>query len=318
MHSLTQTNLKHTNSSTMKNSKKFQTLAVAFFFITIAFVSCQKEGSADLSAATSNVKVFLTDGPINFEHAFIDLQMVEVKVEKDYCNGLGHDSNDDHGGGPDDNGSSGKDDSSNHDSNDDHSGCEAWETLQINAGIYDLLEFRNGVDAMLASGSISKGEIKAIRLTLGNNNSVVIDSVSYPLHLKENNKVIIKLEDVEKTDDRNFKLNLDFDLASSIREINNQFELRPRIKPFNEKRSGRLEGKVLPRDAKIIVSLIGDRDTLTAIPGDDGEFKIRGIHSTKFDLQFNATANGYQDTTIKNISVSPGQELKIGSIVLHK
>lgn len=311
----------------MKNLKKFQTPAVAFFFIAIAFVSCQKEVNADLSAATSNVKVFLTDGPINFEHAFIDLQMVEVKVEKDSCNGIGHNSNDDHGGGSDDNsgsgssddnGSSGNDDSSNHDSNDDHSGCEAWETLQINAGIYDLLEFRNGVDAMLASGSISKGEIKAIRLTLGNNNSVVIDSVSYPLQLKENNKVIIKLEDVEKTDDRNFKLNLDFDLASSIREINNQFELRPRIKPFNEKKSGRLEGKVLPRDAKTIVSLIGDKDTLTALPGDDGEFKIRGIHSAKFDLQFNATANGYQDTTIKNIAVSPGQELKIGSIVLHK
>ncbi len=81
--------------------------------------------------------------------------------------------------------------------------------MQINAGIYDLLKFRNGIDAMLANGSISKGEIKAIRLTLGNNNSVVIDSVSYPLQLKENNKVIIKLEDVEKTDDRNFKLNLD-------------------------------------------------------------------------------------------------------------
>ncbi len=78
--------------------------------------------SADLSAGTSNLNVFLTDGPINFEHAFIDLQMVEVKVEKDSCNGLGHDSNDDHGGGSDDNsgssddnGSSGNDDRSNHD-----------------------------------------------------------------------------------------------------------------------------------------------------------------------------------------------------------
>jgi Domain of unknown function (DUF4382) len=307
----------------MKNSKKIQTLAVAIVLIAIAFVSCQKEVSADLSAGTSNVKVFLTDGPVNFEHAFIDLQMVEVKVEKDSCNGNSHDSNDDHGGSSDDNSSSddngGDDNSSSHDSNDDDSSCEVWETLQINAGVYDLLEFRNGVDALLASGSISKGELKAIRLTLGNNNSVVIDSVSYPLQLKEKNKVIIKLEDVEKTDDSNFKLNLDFDLASSIRQnSNNQFELRPRIKPFNENRSGRVEGRVLPRDAKAIVSLISDKDTLVALPGNEGEFKIRGIRSSKFDLHFNATANGYKDTTIKNISVIPGQELKIGSIVLHK
>lgn len=310
----------------MKNLKKFQTLSVALLFIAIAFVSCQKEASSNLAAGTSNVKVFLTDGPINFQHAFIDLQMVEVKVEKDSCNGIGHGSSDDHDGSSDDNSSgssgdnsnSGNDDHGSDDSNDDNSSCEVWETLQINAGVYDLLEFRNGVDALLASGSISNGELKAIRLTLGNNNSVVIDSVSYPLQLKENNKVIIKLKDVEKTDDSNFKLNLDFDLASSISEINNQFELRPRIKPFNEKRSGRLEGKVLPRDAKAIVSLIGDKDTLVALPGDDGEFKIRGIRSSKFDLRFNATANGYQDTTIRNISVNPGQELKIGSIILHK
>ena len=307
----------------MKNLKKIQALSIALLFIAMAVASCQKEISNDLTAGTSNVKVFLTDGPVNFEHAFIDLQMVEVKVEKDSCNGIGHDSNDDHGGGSNSgNGDAGNhdsnDDHGNDDSNDDHSSCEAWETIQINAGVYDLLEFRNGIDAMLASGSISKGEIKAVRLTLGNNNSVVIDSVSYPLQLKENNKITIKLEDVEKTDDRNFKLNLDFDLAGSIREINNQFELRPRIKPFNERKSGRIEGKVLPGDAKTILLLTGDKDTLVALPGDDGEFKIRGIRSSKFSLQFNATANGYQDTIIRNISVAPGQELKIGSIILHK
>ena len=307
----------------MKNLKKIQPLSIALFFIAMAVVSCQKEVSSDLPAFTSNLKVFLTDGPVNFEHAFIDLQMVEVKVEKDSCNGIGHDSNDDHGGdhnrGSDDSGNhDSNDDHGNDDSKDDHSSCQAWETIQINAGVYDLLEFRNGIDAMLASGSISKGEIKAVRLTLGNNNSVVIDSVGYPLQLKENNKITIKLEDVEKTDDRNFKLNLDFDLAGSIREINNQFELRPRIKPFNERKSGRIEGKVLPGDAKTIVLLTGDKDTLVALPGDNGEFKIRGIRSSKFSLQFNATANGYQDTIIRNISVAPGQELKIGSIILHK
>lgn len=310
----------------MKNLKLILLPAMAIIVIAIAFVSCQKEVSGAQPAGTSNVKVFITDGPVNFQHAFIDLQMVEIKVEKDSCNGIGHDSNDDNGGSSNNNSNGGNDDSSGHDSNDDHGGgaddhgsCEVWETIPGNAGVYDLLEFRNGVDALLASGSFSKGEIKAIRLTLGNNNTVVIDSVSYPLVLKENNKVIIKLEDIEMTDDSNFKLNLDFDLAGSIRQnSNNQFELRPRIKHFNEIKNGSVEGKILPRDANAIVSLIGDKDTLVAIPGHEGEFKIRGIRSTKFDLQVNAAANGYQDTTIKNIMINPGQEVKIASIVLHK
>jgi hypothetical protein len=301
----------------MKKVKQILRPVVAFLLIAAAIVSCQKNINADIPAGTSNVRVFLTDGPVNFEHAFIDVQMAEVKVEKDSCIGTGHHSGDDidGGSGDDSSGHDGNDDSS---SSDDNDGCEVWETLQINAGVYDLLEFRNGVDAMLASGSIPKGELKTIRITLGNNNSVVIDSVSYPLVLKGNNKVVIKLEDIEKTDDRNLKLNLDFDLAASIREHNGQFELRPRIKSFNEIKSGRVEGKVLPRDANAIVTLIGDKDTLSAIPNNDGEFKIRGIHSSKFDLQFTHTTGNYQDTIIKNISLTSGEEFKTGLVVLHQ
>jgi hypothetical protein len=237
--------------------------------------------------------------------------MVEVKVEKDSCAGIAHhsDSTDDYGN------NSGSDDHGN-DSSDD---CEVWDTLQVTAGVYDLLQFRNGVDALLASGAIPRGEIKAIRLTLGNNNAVVVDSVSYPLGLPGSNKVTVKIEDVETSSSNNFQLHLDFDLSNSIVQLSgNRFELRPFIKPFNENKSGRVEGIVFPKDAKAIVLLTGNLDTLMAIPEKDGKFKIRGIRSTQFELHFKATAGGYRDTTISNITINPGEEIKLNAVTLHR
>lgn len=316
----------------MKNTKSFFYLLMGMIIISIAFVACQKDVQS-AGSLNNSVKVYLTDLPVNFDHVNINILAAEIKVESDSCTGTIHDVNDDHG--TDGNGS---DDSSNDDhgsgghgsdnnSGDDHgsggngaddsSACEAWVPLQINAGMYDILSFRNGVDALIASGSIPKGAVKKIRLTLGNNNNAVIDGVAYPLTLK-NNKVTIKLGDIEKVDINNLKLNLDFDLANSIVEHNGGFELRPNIKPFNESRTGKVEGRVLPKEAKTIVSLIGDNDTLVALPGDEGEFKIRGVKSTTFSLQFNATANGYQDTIITNLKLNSEGELKIGTVTLHK
>lgn len=316
----------------MKNKKNIFYVLVGMIFISASFISCQKD-IQPASNGNNNLKVYLTDVPVNFDQVNINILAAEIKVETDSCTGTTHDVNDDHdsgGNGSDDNGNDdhgsgghGSDDNGSDDngsgghSSDDSSSCERWIPLQINAGMYNILSFRNGVDALIATGSIPKGAVRAIRLTLGGNNNVVVDGTTYTLALK-NNKVTIKLGDIEQLDLNNLKLNLDFDLANSIIEHNGQFELRPSIKPFNESKTGKVEGRVLPREAKTIVSLIGDKDTLVALPGDEGEFKIRGIRSTTFSLQFNATANGYQDTTITNLKLNGEGELKIGTISLHK
>ena len=65
-----------------------------------------------------------------------------------------------------------------------------WQDLQIRPGVYDLLTLRNGTDTLLASGTIPEGKIKRIKITLGTNNSLVKDSVSYPLNLWKGDSVI--------------------------------------------------------------------------------------------------------------------------------
>ena len=301
----------------MKNVRTLLTLVVFFFLMLLLIVSCKKESSASFSSAPKNkLFVFITDNPVPFQNVFIDIQMVEVKV--DTCSKVANNMDDDDHEGDDDHDGGDDDHEGDHNRRNDDS-CTVWQTLQITPGVYDLLKFRNGVDTLLAQGLLPKGKIKAVRLTLGTRNSVVIDSVTYPLTVS-GNKVVIKIEHAQQIGNSDFKLNLDFDLCGSIIRLNDgHFELRPHIKAFDENESGRIEGKVLPTEAHAIVSAMGDKDTLIALPDDDdGEFKIRGIRSTKVDLLVNATANGYQDTLIKNIMISPGGKIKLATINLHK
>lgn len=250
--------------------------------VMLLLLGCKKENSS--TSGKQKVSIFLTDNPVNFQAVNIDIQKVEVKIEVDSA-GIER---------------------------------EFWETLSIRPGIYNLLNFRNGIDTLMAQGFITTGEIKKIRITLGKQNSVIIDSVSYPLTLKKP-EVIIDIDDIRQINPGEFKINIDFDASGSIIRLNNnQFELVPRIRTFDDDHDGRIEGRILPREAKAIVSVVTGGQTLIAIPDeDDGEFKIRGIKATTVDLIINATANGYRDTTIKNINIS-NKELKLATITLHK
>ncbi|MBX9785411.1 MAG: DUF4382 domain-containing protein [Chitinophagaceae bacterium] len=248
--------------------------------LMLLFLGCKKEAS--VTNGKQKVQVFLTDNPVNFQAVNIDIQKVEVKLEFDSA-GVEH---------------------------------ERWETLQIRPGVYNILNFRNGVDTLLAQGFVGKGELKKLRLTLGSRNSVVADNVTYPPLKKP--EVIIDLDDISEINPSDFRIHIDFDASGSIIRINNnQFELEPRIRTFDDDHDGRIEGKVLPKDAKAIISVTGGGQTLVALPDDDdGGFKIRGIKASVADLVIDATANGYRDTIIKNINVS--KEVKLGTITLRK
>lgn len=250
--------------------------------LMLLLLGCKKESSGN--KGKQQLKVYLTDNPVNFQAVSINIQKVEVKIEVDSA---GFER-------------------------------EFWETLQIRPGMYNILNFRNGVDTLLAQGFVTTGEIKKLRITLGAGNNVVVDNVTYPLTLKKP-EVIIDVDDISSINPGEFKIHIDFDACGSIIRIsNNQFELQPRIKTFDDDHDGRIEGRVLPREAKAVVSVTGGGQTLIALPDDDdGEFKIRGIKAGTVDLEINATANGYRDTVIRNIAVG-SREVKLGTIQLKK
>lgn len=273
----------------------------------LTFFACSKDDSLKnedpvLPEGKQQVKLFLTDGPDLFDKVLIDIKSIQVLV--DTCDKSRGD--DDHG----------------HHDNDDDIKCANWQTLSITPGVYDLLTLRNGADTLLANGVIPAGKIKRIKIELGTNNSLVKDSVNYPLSLFPGTEatIVLKLKGSEWDEylpGRN-QLWLDFDVARSvIRVRDGKFYLLPVIRIFTVKTTGSLEGKVFPREANSIISVYNATDTGYAIPFINGEFKVRGLQEGTYNVFVNAS-NGYQDTTITGVEVSRNKETNLKSINLHK
>ena len=288
----------------MKTISRFFSFPLLVMAVMAFFIACQKETNSSNPSGQIKYSVYLTDGPTDFTHVFVDIQKVEIKL--DTCR-----RNDD-----DDQDRPGCDD--DHDSSDVN--CNVWQTLNINAGIYDLLQLRNGIDTLLASGLAINGKIERIKITLGTNNSVVVDSTTFPLQLINNQNFIfvnIKKEHLDAVSANDLQFFLDFDLAHSIRYFNGEYWLKPVIKPFGKHSTGEIEGKVRPVHSHGLIKAYNATDTFYARPWDEGEFKIRGLREGNYTV-FIDGINGYQDTTISNVEVRRHDDTDIGTVMLHQ
>jgi hypothetical protein len=288
----------------MNTKGKLLSLGSIAMVIMLAFFACSKDDSLKnedpaLPEGKQQVKLFLTDGPDLFDKVLIDIKSVQVLV--DTCD---KNKDDDH-----------------HDS-DDSIKCANWQTLNIAPGVYDLLTLRNGADTLLANGVIPEGKIKRIKIELGTNNSLVKDSVNYPLSLFPGTQatIILKLKGGEWDEyqpGRN-QLWLDFDVARSVIKVRDgKFYLLPIIRLFTVKTTGSLEGKVLPKDAYPVISVYNATDTGYAIPFINGQFKVRGLKEGTYSVFVNAS-NGYQDTTLTGVEIHRNRETDLKTINLHK
>ncbi len=275
----------------MKNFIRIAMLAITS--ATIFFYSCQKDvsgnGQSDLNKPHT-ATIYLTDHqtPV-FDSVFVDIQRLEVKLEDDTLPNGG------------------------------------WVNLNIRAGVYNILRFRNGLDTLFATGTLPNARIRKIRMTLGTQNNVMKNGQSFPLIVKdEDRQVIADLESI------NFEVSngqvlfwIDFDAGNSIQVNNsgsgnnNGYRLKSHIKIFTRSNSGRIEGKVLPRAANPIIKAIIGTDTSTAIPDNDGEFKIVGLNAGVYKVLYDGQ-NGYLDTTINNVIVRNREDTHLPTITLHQ
>jgi len=289
----------------MNTKGKLLSLGSMAAIIMLFFFACSKDDSIKnddptLPEGKQQVKLFLTDGPDQFDKVMIDIKSVQVLV--DTCDKT---RGEDHG---------------HHDNDDDK--CVNWETLDIKPGVYDLLTLRNGTDTLLANGVIPEGRIRKIKIELGTNNSLVKDSVNYPLSLFPGTEatVVLKLKGGEWDEyqpGRN-QLWLDFDVARSVIKVRDgKFYLLPVIRIFTVKTTGSVEGKVFPKEAKSVITVFNATDTGYAIPYYNGQFRVRGLQEGTYSVFVNAS-NGYQDTTITGVEVHRNKETNVKAINLHK
>jgi hypothetical protein len=288
----------------MKTNKFFLGLASAVIAVVLVFSACTKSGVN----GNSSVAVFLTDGPGDFEAVNIDIQKVEVKVDKDEKH-----KRDDNRNGLDD-------DKDDHMKRKDDFG--EWIDLNFTPKVIDVLSLRNGIETQLGTANIDAGTVRKIRITLGTKNSVVKGGVTYDLLMdsQTSNFLYIKLFDKhrERGNRNDVKVWVDFDIANSIVESNGKFYLKPVLRPFCNANFGEIEGKVLPLDAKAVVRVSdGAGFNAVALPSREGEFKVRGLADGTYMVTVEGIAP-YIKQTINNVIVKKGEDTKIGTITLKK
>lgn len=241
----------------------------------LMLVSCNTEDPIETSGGTSTMNVKLTDAPGNYDQVNINVQAVEVIYED-----------------------SGK------------------VTMNaITPGIYDLLKLNNGLDTLIATEDLPAGKISQLRLILGDNNTVMVDSVVYDLKTPSAQSSGLKIKfNEELVDGVAYDVTLDFDAARSIVLTGNgKYILKPVIRAFVDATSGAIEGYVQPDTAVTYTFVIDNTDTIGTVPDTTGYFRITGLSAGAHDVNFSAIAP-YNDQTVTGVNVTLGQITDIDTI----
>jgi hypothetical protein len=90
---------------------------------------------------------------------------------------------------------------------------------------------QNGVDTLIGTGTFPEGTVKEIRLILGTENTIMVDSTSYPLTIPSGAESGLKIKINKKLDQETETLLVDFDAALSVKqEGTGNYKLRPVLK----------------------------------------------------------------------------------------
>jgi hypothetical protein len=268
----------------MKNI--FNLVNSLLLLVSFSFFSCTKNenNSNDVNLpATFTVK--LVDAPVAYDKVYIDIQDIQVKASID---------NDDTG----------------------------WKSLTISRkGVYNILDFKNGLDTILGTISLPAGNISQLRLVLGSNNQVVYKGVrsnmTTPSSQQSGLKLLINASILAGVD---YVYWIDFDAAKSIVHTGaNNFILKPVIKVFTQANSGAIKGVVSPTSSKALVFAINNfNDTVgtTQIDAVTGSFLLKGVLAGLYNVNIHVTNGLSKDTTKSNIIVTNGQVSDLGTIML--
>ncbi|WP_299989966.1 DUF4382 domain-containing protein [uncultured Pontibacter sp.] len=244
------------------------------------FSSCDSDSDSN---GTARMEVRMTDAPGDYEEVNVDIRSVQIHKEN----------------------------------TDSESG---WLTLdEINPGIYNLLDFANGRDTLLASANLPAGTISQIRLVLGENNSVKLkNGTVVDLKTPSGQTSGVKLQlNADLREDVTYVVLLDFDAAKSVvARGNGQYNLKPVIRTVTQAIAGAIQGRVTPADLKPGIYVISAaNDTIGGFANENGDFLIKGVRAGTYTVKF-YTENDEHNKTVENVTVAQDQVKNIGTIDL--
>jgi hypothetical protein len=190
--------------------------------------------------------------------------------------------------------------------------------LNVNPGIYNLLNFSNGVDTLIATGNLNDANVQQIRLILGPNNSVVVNNISYPLKTPSAEQSGLKLN-VNHTLQAGilYSVLLDFDANKSIVETGNgDYILKPVIRTVEAAISGSIKGNITPVGTLAFVTALSSTNiTYTAAVNAAGNFQLVGVPAGTYTVTV-TPALPLSPVSKTNVTVTTGNVNNIGTIAL--
>lgn len=190
--------------------------------------------------------------------------------------------------------------------------------LNVHSGIYNLLNFSNGVDTLIATGGLNVATVQQIRLILGTNNSVVVNNVSYPLSTPSADQTGLKLQ-VHQTLQAGvaYTVLLDFDANKSIVETGSgTYKLKPVIRTVETAISGSIKGKIsVAGTLAYVTATSASNVTYSSHVATTGDFMLMGLPAGVYSLTVTPLLP-LMPVTKTNINVTTSLTTDIGVVVL--
>jgi len=204
-------------------------------------------------------------------------------------------------------------------------GDSGWTSvIGAHAGVYNLLDFTDGKDTILADAEIPAGNLSQIRLLLGDNNYIITKTgekinLTTPSAQESGLKIQVN-QDI--TGGQLYRLILDFDAGKSIVKAGNSgnYILKPVIRIISFVPSGgNLKGVVQPDSVKTAIYAINGIDTVASTYTDtlNGNFFFNDIPAGAYSLSYIPTDTSFKSAQ-QNVSVVLGQTAVADTVVLEK
>ncbi|MDZ7658742.1 DUF4382 domain-containing protein [Fodinibius sp.] len=284
---------------------RFVTIGLSIVMAGILTISCSDLGSnvetSNTADGKAHMKVKLTDAPGDYQQVNIDVQGLRIHytpAESDSAESDTTENNDD----------------------------GEWIDLPVEPMNINLLELTNGVDTLLAEADLEPGHYKELRLILGSDNTVMVDSTIHDLKVPSGQQSGYKIKfqtDLEAGEE--IEVTVDFDAGRSVHKAGNSgmYILKPVLKAFMEDGEdvevGSIAGSVEPSEAALNVFAIMEDDTAATTQTDEnGSFLLQGLEDGQYDVSFEPTNEQYADTTITDVMVEEDEQTDLGTITLEE
>jgi len=263
--------------------------------VLIAAVGFSCNNDDELDARISRVNFYLVDAPADFDEVWVEVIALRVKADdndQDSANDPGNDAED-----------------------------SSWIEIPYEEGsrYVNLLNLTGENSQLLGSKDFPAGEIKELRLVLGDDNYVVNDGKRTDLKTPSAQQSGLKIKvDKAMEGGKSYDIVIDFDVEKSIIVAGNSGNiiLKPVLRAYVAEATSGVVGQIFPKEAQsVAVKAVKGSLEYNTFVDKDGNFKIQGMDDGLYRLTFTPNS-GYTAISKDGILVEEGKMKTIDPITL--